>query len=158
MVEDDQPLEDGAFGNLLVTDLTNYAFPLLRYRIGDQGRLLRNPCECGLPFPLMDYVKGRVSDSIRLLDGTMISGEYWTTIFDDHAETIKSFQVVQRKDYSIEIQFEPFANDYYHTIEAVSQNLLRKLRGKARLVFRRTSIDVNENGKARFVKSEICER
>jgi phenylacetate-CoA ligase len=155
VVQEDAPVEEGLFGELLVTDLINYAFPLVRYRLGDRGRLLKHPCQCGRNFPLMDYVRGRISDSIYLPDGSQVPGEYWTTIFDDYTDVIKSFRIIQRGDYSIQVLFEPFRDDYARTIEVVSRVLRGKLGNKVPVVFRRTVIDVNENGKTHFVKSEI---
>jgi phenylacetate-CoA ligase len=139
----------------VITDLTNYAFPLLRYRLGDQGRLLDHQCSCGLPFPLMDYVRGRISDQIHLPDGASIPGEYWTTIFDDYPQQIKSFRVLQRKDYSIEVSYEPYIADVSSVIDRVHQDLTKRLQNKVAIRFIQATINNNENGKTRFVRSEL---
>lgn len=34
-------------GELIITDLNNYALPLIRYRIGDMGVLTKEKCDCG---------------------------------------------------------------------------------------------------------------
>ena len=38
-------------GTIIVTDLLNHAMPLIRYRIGDLGRVEYEPCACGLHSP-----------------------------------------------------------------------------------------------------------
>ena len=91
VVDGVSPVGAGQYGDLVVTDLVNKSFPLLRYRIGDRGRLMENSCSCGLPFPLMDYVKGRIADMIVLPSGSRVPGEFWTTIFDDFPEVISEF-------------------------------------------------------------------
>lgn len=96
-------VKKGEYGNLVFTNLDEYGFPLIRYANGDKGRYLQHECSCGMSLPLMDKVKGRVSDNIVLPGGEIISGEYLTTIFDDFTDHIKQFQVIQRKDDSIDI-------------------------------------------------------
>jgi phenylacetate-CoA ligase len=156
VVDGQAPVAPEEFGDLLVTDLCNHAFPLIRYRLGDRGRLLNKPCSCGLPFGLMDYVKGRISDTIYLPDGGAIPGEYWTTIFDDYTGCIKSFQVHQSSDYSITIFYEALRQEScVEAIDAVRTQLEKKLGPKVTLVFESKHIDVNDNGKTRFVVSEI---
>ena len=156
IVEGTEPVESGQFGDIVVTDLLNYALPLLRYRIGDRGRLLDEKCGCGLPFPMMDYVKGRVSDSIRLMDGTAIPGEYWTTIFDDFTDSIRAFQVFQGADYALEVRYEAYAGvDATRAIGIVEGRIGEKLRGRIPLSFKECDISANDNGKLRFVVSEL---
>ena len=155
-VDGEVPVDAEEFGDLLVTDLCNRAFPLIRYRLGDRGRLLKTTCSCGLPFGLMDYVKGRISDKIHLPDGGAIPGEYWTTIFDDHTDGVKSFQVHQAADYSITIYYEALRQEICDkAIVAVHARLSAKLGLQVSLEFVPKNIDVNDNGKTRFVVSEI---
>jgi phenylacetate-CoA ligase len=155
---DDRPAGVGQHGDLVVTDLTNYTFPLLRYRIGDRGRMLDQACTCGKPFPLMDYVTGRVSDLIRLPDGTSVPGEFWTTIFDDWPRAIKGFEVHQARDYAITVRYQPFSHDSDKAVEAVGKMLSHKLRGLVRLAFVPDTLDPNRNGKTRYVVSEVPHR
>lgn len=63
-VVDDQgrPLPDGETGRLLITSLLKFAFPLIRYALGDQGRFLERPCPCGRPARVFEYL-GR-SDNV----------------------------------------------------------------------------------------------
>lgn len=150
-----QVVHDGTLGDVVVSDLTNYAFPLLRYRLGDQSRLLAPDPNANLPFPRMDYVKGRISDNIKLPDGTAIAGEFWTTIFDDYPNDIKSFQILQRKDYSIEVSYEPKSENYAQAVESVRKTLQKKIDNSVSLSFLERPINNNENGKTRFVKSEL---
>lgn len=155
IVNGNKPAPEGELGDVLVTDLTNYAFPLLRYRLGDQSRLLPRDPSAMLPFPRMDYVRGRISDNIKLPDGTAIAGEFWTTIFDDYPNDIKSFQILQRKDYSIEVSYEPKSENYAQAVESVRKTLQKKIDNSVSLSFLERPINNNENGKTRFVKSEL---
>jgi phenylacetate-CoA ligase len=155
IVDADKPAAEQQDGDILVTDLLNYAFPILRYRVGDRGRMLRQNCDCGLNFPILDYVKGRVCDHIYLPDKSFVPGEYWTTIFDDWPDAIKSFQVHQRKDFGIEVRYEPYLESADEAVSAVEKMLRNKLQCPVQLRFIKMKIDNNENGKTRFVKSDI---
>ncbi len=156
IVDGQAPVPMEEFGDIIITDLCNHTFPLIRYRLGDRGRLLKRACSCGLPFRLMDYVKGRITDKIHLLDGGAIPGEYWTTIFDDHADCIKSFQVHQASDYSVKVFYEPVSQEPCgEVLVAVRSVLSAKLGDKMSLEFEQQVLDVNDNGKTRFVVSEV---
>jgi phenylacetate-CoA ligase len=59
-VTDQGPVR-GEDGEVLITDLRNFAMPLIRYRIKDVGRLLPQACGCGRGLPLMRISGGRTS-------------------------------------------------------------------------------------------------
>ena len=62
-----EPLPEGEEGELVFTILTREAMPLLRYKVGDVGSLLPyEPCSCGRTLPRMSYVKGRVSQLMKI--------------------------------------------------------------------------------------------
>ncbi len=66
----DESTEDGEIGRIVVTDLYNYAFPLIRYDTGDLGIMIR-PQDGSLPY--YEEIQGRKRDFIFATDGTMIS-------------------------------------------------------------------------------------
>ncbi|TWT52650.1 Phenylacetate-coenzyme A ligase [Rubripirellula amarantea] len=156
-----EPLEASTkmdqMGDIVATDLTNYAFPLLRYRLGDRGRLLNRSCPCGRPYPLMDYVRGRTSDNIQMSDGTQIPGEFWTTIFDDFVDQISAFQVYQAKDGSVTVRYETKdpARSTAATIETVRQRLEDKIQNRVKLIFSHEKVDGHTGGKTQYVFSEL---
>jgi len=57
-------VEDGERGELVVTSLDKWAFPLIRYRIGDITILNNEPCECGRTHPRIMRILGRTDDMI----------------------------------------------------------------------------------------------
>ncbi len=73
---DGSPTEPGEAGELVVTLLTNYAMPLIRYRIGDMGVWAGNPCTCGRGLPLLREVTGRMTDVFIKRDGGVVLPEY----------------------------------------------------------------------------------
>ena len=97
---DGEVLPHGEVGDLVVTDLTNRVFPLIRYRIGDRGRLLDEPCACGVTLPLMAKPEGRTTDLLRLPSGAVL-GHRLMALFSAEPEAVRLFQVHQQADHSI---------------------------------------------------------
>jgi len=155
--DSNSPVPTGKLGRVAITDLQNRYFPLIRYLNGDRGRALVGRCSCGVTLPLMDKVKGRVSDSVHLPNGVVVSGEYLTTLFDDEPEAVRRFQVVQRKDYSIDILV--VANTAFPRYREVLQEVRDKLArqtGNAVPVKATAVVSLPaQEGKLRFVRSEI---
>jgi len=62
----------GEVGDLVITLLTNYSMPLIRYRIGDRGAFVADgaPCPCGRTMPRLATVAAR---STRL-SGRTVAG------------------------------------------------------------------------------------
>ncbi|MBQ8929359.1 MAG: AMP-binding protein [Oscillospiraceae bacterium] len=54
------PLPPGQWGEIVITSLRREAMPIIRYRTGDRGRLLTEPCACGSVLPRLDHVQGRI--------------------------------------------------------------------------------------------------
>jgi phenylacetate-CoA ligase len=47
VLRDGRPAEPGEVGRIVITDLSNRAMPIIRYDIGDVGRLIPDACACG---------------------------------------------------------------------------------------------------------------
>lgn len=89
----------GDIGEIVVTSLRNVAMPLIRYPVGDRGRLTGEPCRCGLPHPVLADLQARSGAMIRGADGALHHGSEFVSrigsIFDEPiADGIRQFQVV----------------------------------------------------------------
>jgi phenylacetate-CoA ligase len=87
---------DGMEGDIAITSLTNFAMPLIRYRIGDRGVLAPRQSAGHPPSgQVLEAVSGRSGDMFRASDGTLIHGAYFMTIlwFKDW---IRKYQVIQK--------------------------------------------------------------
>ncbi len=81
-------------GSLLVTDLWNYAMPLIRYKIGDFVRLDYTRCKCGGSLPKIGRVIGRIDDAIIKPDGEMLNGNLLLSVLRE-SELNSPVQIVQ---------------------------------------------------------------
>lgn len=99
---DDKPVKTGEKGRIIVTDLSNYSMPLIRYEIGDMAIAGKKKCKCGNPLPTIKEVVGRVTDSFVLKNGTVVPAEYFTQLIGVYCYKglIEKFQVLQ-EDYDL---------------------------------------------------------
>lgn len=93
--KDNQPSQPGEAGRLVCTAFGNYAFPLIRYDIGDIVEIsTKKCCECGRGGQLIDKVIGRVEDYILTPDGRFVGR--LDHIFKDNSN-VKNAQIIQNK-------------------------------------------------------------
>ena len=74
VLKDGDPVPLGEMGEIVLTCTTNRTMPLIRYRVGDRGRLLPDPCSCGRPHPVLDGIEGRSGDVLLTSSGTQVHG------------------------------------------------------------------------------------
>jgi len=59
----------GDLKEIVITDLWNYAFPFIRYRIGDLSSGELSPCPCGCTWRRIERIEGRVTDALSTPQG-----------------------------------------------------------------------------------------
>ena len=90
----DKEVKAGEAGEIVITSLTNYSMPLIRYKIEDRGILSKKECSCGRGFPLLEKVEGRVRSMFRNKQGDLIESGVFIRLFY-FRDNIKQFQVIQ---------------------------------------------------------------
>jgi len=85
---------DGDAGEIVATGLLNLAQPLIRYRIGDWGRLVHDACPCGRRMPVLEELGGRLQDTLVTPDGRLIRRAEGLVLGVD---TIREGQIVQEQ-------------------------------------------------------------
>ncbi|HWW19428.1 MAG TPA: hypothetical protein VNZ06_01370 [Steroidobacteraceae bacterium] len=90
-------------GELVVTPLLNYAMPMIRYRVGDRGRLTRRLCSCGRNFPLLESLTGRMIEVLINSKGEQVDPIYFMMLLSEvfANSPVRKSQVIQEKDRSI---------------------------------------------------------
>jgi phenylacetate-CoA ligase len=82
-------------GEIVVTDLRNFAMPLIRYRTRDVGVMSSRACSCGRGLPLMHLTGGRVTDFLTANGGRRVSGIALATYGITNIPGIRQIQFVQ---------------------------------------------------------------
>ena len=92
--ENGKEVKPGEPGEIIITSLTNYTMPLIRYKIGDRGILSNKDCKCGHGLPLLEKVVGRTKGVFKNKFGTFIDSGVFIRLFY-FRDNIKQFQVIQ---------------------------------------------------------------
>ena len=94
-----RPCAAGQVGRVLVTNLLNFATPLIRYEIGDYAEA-GSPCPCGRGLPTIRRFLGRRRNLVLLPDGT----RHWPTFGFQHwgeVFPVRQFQFIQEDPHTI---------------------------------------------------------
>lgn len=94
---DGTPANPGESGMIVITDLWNRAMPIIRYQLGDMGRLTDRICPCGRGLPLLEEIQGRIADYVVTRSGKFISGISLTDHFNTKVPGVVQMQIVQEE-------------------------------------------------------------
>lgn len=155
VLDGDARVEDGQEGELVITGLHNELMPLVRYRIGDMGRIKNGPCSCGRGLPLFEITEGRMDDLLTLSDGRRIGAR----LLAPRIERLKGFtqyRVVQTRSDHVQVLLvcEPGADKQ---VDSRVAQVVRSILGPSITVETRRvqAIDLSRRGKLRKVISRI---
>jgi len=101
-----RPVAPGNIGRVVVTNLNNYAMPLIRYEVGDMAIASPHACACGRGLPLLKSVVGRKADVITSPSGKLLHGEFFTHLFYK-ISGVYQFRVIQETLSNLRIQVVP---------------------------------------------------
>lgn len=158
--EDGTSAEAGEKGEMVITSLSSYAMPFIRYRLGDTGVSSNERCACGRNLPLMKIITGRINDHLILPNGRTIS-PYSCMITMDRIPEVKMYQIVQEKDSKIKInilkngmitneiitkvrnRYKELLGDDLDIMPTVAENIYKGKTGKSKIIM--SKISDNDN-------------
>ena len=117
----------GKSGEIVVTLLTNYTMPLIRYTIEDRGILSKKECSCGRGFPLLEKVEGRIINMFRNKQGDLIGSGYFVSVIY-YREYVKKFQIIQKTVDYIVINLVLKDNQKIHEVKKDFENINKKIK------------------------------
>jgi len=100
--EQDEACVPGEVGRVVVTDLHNFATPLIRYDLGDYAEMA-DPCPCGRGLPALKRIAGRRRNMVQLPDGR----SSWPLVGFARYRAIapiRQYQLIQRDRETIEVR------------------------------------------------------
>ena len=144
----------GESGDLVVTDLYNYGMPLIRYVNGDRATLIKKPCGCENPLPIMSSIDGRKLDIIKTASGKSIPGELFPHLFKEFIG-IDKFQVKQSEISSLQIRLITNKHFTEQNKDDITKEINKYAKNELQLVFDLVDdIPLTVSGKHRVT---ICE-
>jgi len=154
-----ETLSGESTGELVITDLFNYAQPLIRYRVGDYATLSDEICDCGVCLPLISEVHGRAYDLISTSSERKIHPEAIMYLFEGlqaESKIFEQFQVVQKSMLDFEVRVIPTEKWQNMHKEKLSQLFKEHIDPNAVVSFKIVhEIEREASGKLRVVKSEV---
>ena len=150
----DEPAEPGELGRIVITDLFNYAFPILRYDNGDTAVAVRK--EKNGRFKLyLSELYGRRSDLIYDCKGNAVTPYIITNNLWD-IEGVKQYRFIQEdmKDYTIWLNGDPEKMDQKEILGRIRPYLGEEARIKVEIV---DEIPVLASGKRKYIENR-CEK
>lgn len=155
--EDGTLADPGETGEVVVTDLNNYAMPLIRYRMGDRA-VRGGGCACGRPFPTLERVVGRIHDVVYTPLGRRWHGEkidYLMSSIHQDLFPFQRYQVVQREPDLLEVRFVAEAPIPDPVKDEIGGYVAERLDGMRTRVVRVNRIERSPSGKLRLVRNDV---
>lgn len=147
--------ESMGVGKLIVTDLRNYAMPLIRYEVGDLAAIDTSPCDCGLPFPRLKNIQGRATDILYRRDGTPIAG-LETTDAITYSGISTQAQIVQDDPGKITVKIVKLSQVTEKQRTYIRAKLMEMLGDDGEVMFEDVdAIERDKSGKFRYTISNI---
>ncbi len=126
---DGKPVKPGEWSDgILVTDLANYAQPVIRYYMEDKVRIHTEPCACGSTLPVMD-IRGRMIENIVIGDK-----EIFAITVDHYLADIAglySVQLVHKAPTSFEVRLISESEAEREIIFEKIKSMLEEIFGKS---------------------------
>jgi phenylacetate-CoA ligase len=155
ILKDGRPAAPGETGEVVVTDLHNYAMPFLRYRNGDLAVASDRRCACERGLPLVEEMTGRTLDVLRTPSGRRMSGVFVPMFFINYA-WVEEFQIEQTALDRMHVRLKPVGAADGSRLELLRQDLERRIGSDVRLECELVNeIPRNASGKHRPVISRL---
>jgi len=150
------PCKPGELGEIVVTDLDNYVFPFIRYKIGDIGILSDKECSCGRGLPLLEKVEGRIFDIIVGTNGEKLTGVFFSFLLRVFVSGIKQFQVIQESRDTLVLKLIVDKNFNNETKEKLINKIHEKCGMDMNIFIQLVdNIPLTKSGKRKFVVSKV---
>jgi phenylacetate-CoA ligase len=152
-IKNDQSVSYGEEGEMTITDLSNYAFPFIRYKIGDVGIPTDEQCPCGRTLPLIKKIIGRVTEFVTTKKGDYIPGLFFIHIFD--TPSITKYQLIQKTKDHFHIKLVKSNNFSENSIQTIIKKIKNKCGDVDVTIEYVEDIPLTPSGKYRFIISEV---
>lgn len=143
VVKDDQPVAQGQSGELIATNLLNSDMPLIRYRVGDRGRLTNEACQCGRTLPSMEISEAGSYDLLISPDGRQILG--LEDVF--FSMPVRQAQIVQERLDLIRARYVPTDEFTPESAKEIIRGVQARMQGVEVILEAVNEIPRSANGK-----------
>ena len=153
-LDSDEPAEPGELGRIVITDLYNYAFPIIRYDNGDLAVAERREKNGRYKLWLKELY-GRRSDLIYTPEGKAVTPYVLTNNLWD-LKGVRQYRFIQETetDYTLWLNGDPEVMDPEEVLRRISPYLGERAKIKVEFV---DEIPVLNSGKRKYIENR-CEK
>lgn len=160
--EPNDSMANDKYKKLIVTNLYNEAFPIIRYEVGDLASQVNGNCSCGRTLPLMSNVVGRVSDIVVGNENKYFNSSIFSYIIKNFIRSgneFKQIRFIQKKIGEVEVDIvspTPLNNDQISNMRKIMYDFFRDaMTFKIQSCF---SLESDISGKFRYFISFLEQR
>ena len=153
-------LNDGEMGHILVTGLTSYGMPLIRYKLGDLGIILPTneyPNKKKFEYPLLKTVIGRETDIILTPLGDTLIVHSFTGILEYFIE-IKQYKIIQISTDEIIVKYITDDGNRLKedTLKSIKMKINNLTKNSMKILYKKvSSIAASPSGKPQIIENKI---
>lgn len=138
------PTQPHQQGEVVITDLFNYATPLIRYETGDTGYRIPGPCSCGLSGERI-VISGRTK--MLTNNGKRLHYDDINRLTPQLAGRVLQWQIIKRAENRFEVRIVR-DHAFDGTVRALFENVIHRSLGNVSITFSYPEIIIPEqNGK-----------
>lgn len=147
-------IHDDSVGRTVFTSLVDRVMPLIRYKLGDYTHFVKGKCPCGLPFPRIGRIEGRMSDYLEDISGGKVFG--LNAAFDDYPNCAIQYQFVQHAPGNVTLRVVKNAAyaDAEKEVRLIFDGWAERMRGRIRMRLEYVDSIPSDKGKLRFIVYE----
>lgn len=156
-LEDISPIENDQPGaKILLTSLTNYAMPMIRYDIADVAVACSGDCPCNRKWPTLKKIVGRQTDIVVTPAGHNLVCHHFNNVMRNF-DCVDQFQVIQQDSSSINLRLQVNKSYDQKRDHDLIVNDLLELTGKGLKVNIEivNEIPLPASGKRRYIISNV---
>lgn len=127
-----EPVEDGEYGEMVITSIDRDGMPLIRYRSRDLTRIIPGECPCGRTHKRLDRFRGRTDDML-ILKGVNIFPMQIEKILMNYSQLSSDFLITlfttgENDEMTIEVEINELISDRYEDLEKLNKAVTRALK------------------------------
>ncbi len=105
--------DEEGFGDLLITNLYSFDFPLIKYKIGDRVKLNNKECSCGRKTKIIEAINGRAVNYCQLNNGKRIYYTGTSSALAKYCQNIMQYQLIYNAGTNkLFFNYIPLDNNY----------------------------------------------
>lgn len=146
-------------GEVILTNLVEYGFPLIRYEVGDIAEISTELCSCSNHSVKFKNILGRNHEFLVTPSGTLVHGEFFSHIIRKFVPGLESFSVHQNEDYSLVLKYKPINKLNNIDFSLFKKAVTKRFDIETKLVIEKVNnIEKYKSGKFKYITSDLISK